>query len=345
MNHPLLSILRSPDPDGGAAPAPDAPVTPKTTPEPSGAATNVQGAGASAGETSAPDPSIDPLEAAVNKARGMTDTADEPGVSGSDLLDDAEFDRIAASIGAEADDAPEAPKAPAAPAPVSETPKPEQKPEPKAEAKPPASDDDIAKVIAEQYPDLADFTEVHGVVKELLDIKRQYAELAEKVNGAVGAPQAGVTAQQAQQHAASIHQAINAIPGLDTSKFGEYGRRMSPKQQQARIELDTLAANWYRQLSKESNLASLSGIELAEARYGLEIKALEAAHRQMTRNAAKAKPASDADTLSRLRHTSATRSPAAMSAGRQAQVPAITEDDDGPTAIGKVLAAHGIRTR
>lgn len=347
MFMPLISILRSPEADGGggapAAPESAAPAQTNTT-ETSGEATSVQGAGASAGESSTPEPSTDPLDDAVSRARAAMSKADgteqEPSAPTADTLTDEQVDAIVAEMDAEAKAAQAAasqePKAEAT-AKAPDAPKPESKPDAKAAAKPEAKPDDkdISAIIAERFPQLVDFEETHDLVRSLVEMEEKLAEATKRDM----TPQV-TEIVQAQRRVDSIHQAINSIPDLDREMFGEYGRRMGPKQMEKRVALDTLAARIYKQLEAESNLSNLTGIDRDEAVYTLSNKALEAAHRSMTKK--RARPSAETEAIGKLRQTASQRSPAALGSGRTPVSTQINDDDDGPTAIRKVLAAHGI---
>ncbi|MCC6952327.1 MAG: hypothetical protein IT433_12900 [Phycisphaerales bacterium] len=351
MFMPLISILRSPEADGGggapAAPESAAPAQTNTT-ETSGEATSVQGAGASAGESSTPEPSTDPLDDAVSRARAAMSKADgteqEPSAPTADTLTDEQVDAIVAEMDAEAKAAQAAasqePKAEAT-AKAPDAPKPESKPDAKAAAKPEAkpddkaADKDIKAIVAERFPGLVDFDETHDLVRSLVEMEAKLAEATKRDM----TPQVAEIVQ-AQRRVDAIHQAINSIPDLDREMFGEYGRRMGPKQMEKRVALDTLAARIYKQLEAESNLSNLTGIEREEAVYTLSNKALDAAHRSMTKK--RSRPSAETEAIGKLRQTASQRSPAALGSGRTQVSTQINDDDDGPTAIRKVLAAHGI---
>lgn len=346
MFHTMPSILRAPDSDAGGASessSPESSTDIKPT-EQSGDATNVQGAGASAGEPSAPEPSTesaetggaaDAIAAVIAKAKGAEpEAAATTDSQGTAPLSQERIDKILASIeaGIAAPATPTQTVAPTAPAlPVAAA-----KPTPAATAQPKAesANEDFQKILAERFPDLEDFVETHPLVKHVLDLENKIASLTSQT-----AEQDGPSPRDRIEYA---HRAINAIPNLDKGVFGEYGGRMSPKQIEKRVALDTLAAKFYQQIAAESNLASKNGIDRAEAEYNITQQALDAAHRTMTNRTSSKAGSVEADAINKLRHVSSTRSPAAISSGRTASTAQITDSDDGPTAIAKVLAAAGI---
>lgn len=340
MFHTMPSILRAPDSDAGGASESTSPESSNDTnpTEQSGDATNVQGAGASAGEPSAPEPSTessekdsgtDAIASVIAKAKGAEPeaaaTTDSPGTT---PLSQERIDKILASIEAGIT-APAAPAAAVAPV-AAAKPIPAASAQPKAES----ADEDFKKILAERFPDLEDFVETHPLVKHVLALENKIA--------AIEAPTTEQNGPSPRDRVEYAHRAINAIPNLDKGLFGEYGGRMSPKQVQKRVALDTLAAKFYQQIAAESNLASLNGTDRAEADYNITQQALDAAHRTMTKQTATKAGSDEANTLNKLRHVSATRSPAAISSGRTASTAQIKDSDDGPTAIAKVLAAAGI---
>jgi len=343
-------ILRSPDPeDAGAAPsAADVDPQPGSTDNP-GDAPAAQRGGASTDSTDTPEPS-NPVAEVLDKV--MTK-------KGDDDLTDEEIDRIAASLddadageGAKVDD--EANPEPEAEAgdeeldeeppakPVADKPKapPAKKPaaEPKKNAE---SDDDLAHYIAEKFPKLADFEETHDLVKHVRDLERKL-EAKDKSPDADTVVSRIEQMRQAERQAEMVHQAINEIPDLNTSKYGIHGRRMTRAQQEQRTQLDATAAKFYKQMAAESNIASLKGDERADEDYRLTTRALEAAHRFLERKTP-ARPKAEPARTAAARHASQTRSPAAMGAGRVTRDYSIKPTDSGSDAVAKVLLSHGIK--
>lgn len=337
-------ILRSPSVEEDAAPVETTTgESPDDTTNNAGVADDVQGAGASAGEASAPAPndgdgesdadqSFSEIVAKAKKSLGAAEAPETPAepaavdVNIDDLMDDGIVTETKPEP--KADAKPEAPAADAA-----------QKPEDKAAAGL-VSDADVDTALKGEFADLEDFYETRPLVRSVLEARAENKRLREQIE-AVGR---GVAeAERIRAGVESVHQAINAIPQLNTSVFGKYGERITVPQMEMRKKLDAAALRIFTELSKGENFDGMSPEKAAARVERLQDKALETAHRLIVeRSGGQKKPDAVPDVVNRLRQVSSTRSPAAMAAGRAKQSEP-SDKDDGPTAIRKILQKHGLR--
>ena len=325
---PILRSPDEPDPSGGDA----APSTAET-------ANAVPGAGAPTGGVGGQAPAIDPMDEVLEKLPG--EKADpEPEDKQDDGTDDLfSDDELAALIASQPDQ-------PAAQAPAAPAAKVEPTPAPKDEPKPAAIDfTELVSDFPETKP-LVDAFEAQAKKIEELEARLAGGKKPEQAKQPEDA--AGPSGPDSPQ-AKAIMSMMDAIPGLNTLKYGDSRTgKVNAQQFQQRVAMEAVAAKVMRGILSDNPIdASLTGPELDAELRRIEAASLALAHRHIERSAPKpeSKLTTKSSVLDALRHKSKTRSPSGLSSSRvrvQSDTP-FDENDDGPTAMVKVLRARGIQ--
>lgn len=365
----LLRLLAPDEPSSGGGDAQPAESAGDTNN--AGNASGVPGAGASTGAVSAPAPEASTadaaddgqdddskaLEDAVAKARGE-DVAGDDNASDEITLTDDQIDAIlsAEATAAEANAA-QNPDPDPAPAPAPKAEDKAKKPEPKAsDAKASdAADDDIASLPEELREVVSEFEETKPMAVALVKANKAIEALTAKVEAMEKAADINRQAAEFEAKVKPVMDLMDEIPGLNAAKFGDSRKGpITPSQLEHRAALEKKAIIVARKLLAENpvDITQDRESQVAHVRR-IEAAAVEAAHRFLERKPAGSKPeatTTKSAVIASLRHQSKTRSPAGLPSTRTTRtsqddkVP-YDDDDDGPTAIAKVLRARGIPAR